>query len=476
MAGLFALGCGVTPLIAAIKQRSPNIIFILADDLGYGDLGCYGQEKIQTPALDRLAAEGVRFTQFYSGSTVCAPARSVLMTGQHVGHTRVRGNAGLKNPEAQMLRTADITVAEVLKSAGYATGLVGKWGLGLPGDEGAPNKQGFDYFFGFLSQVHAHNHFPDYLWRNDQKVLLPNEIVPVGESGAGYATNRQVYAGDLFAQEARDFITRNQARPFFLYYAVTVPHANNERTKALGLGQEVPDYGIYQARDWTEAHKGQAAMITRLDNDIARLLALIKQLGLEEQTAVFFSSDNGPHKEGGNDPNFFKASGPFRGIKRDLTDGGIRVPFLVRWPGKIAPGQVSGHVGYFGDFMATVAEMAQVKPPKNIDSISLLPTLLSRAWDQPQHAYLYWEFHERGSSQAVLLNGQWKGIRLNRRDAPIQLYDLRSDPAEQNNVATQNLQIVAQVEKLFRTARTASVHWPLKDFVPPAKSGGKEKE
>jgi uncharacterized sulfatase len=445
---------------ADAAQDKPNIVFILADDLGYGDLGCYGQKLIQTPNLDRMATEGMRFTQFYAGSTVCAPSRSVLMTGQHLGHTRVRGNAGQDNLPAQMLRDADITLAEVLKSAGYATGLIGKWGLGMPGDEGVPNRQGFDYFFGFLSQHHAHNHFPDFLWRNDQKVPLPNEVTPIGPHGAGYATKRVQYAGDLFAAEAQAFIDRHQERPFLLYLALTVPHANNERTRALGDGQEVPEYGSYAEKDWSNPHKGQAAMITRMDRQIGELLARIRQLGLDEKTIVLFSSDNGPHKEGGNDIEFFDANGPLTGLKRSLTEGGIRVPFIARWPGQIKPGTVSSHVGYFGDLMATCAELAKAQAPADLDSISFVPALTGRG-EQRQHDYLYWEFYEGGVSQAVLLGGRYKGIRLKRRDAPIQLYDLSTDIAESRDLASQQPALVRRIAGILSEAHVDNEFWKL---------------
>jgi len=448
---------------AAAAADKPNIIFILADDLGFGDLGCYGQKVIQTPQLDRMAAEGMRFTQFYAGSTVCAPSRSVLMTGLHTGHTRVRGNAGPENSGAQMLRDEDVTAAEVLRSAGYATALVGKWGLGMPADEGVPNKQGFDYFYGYLSQHHAHNHFPDFLWRNEAKSPLPNVVTPVGTAGGGYATQRVKYAGDLFAEEAVAFVEQHRERPFFLYLALVVPHANNERSRALGDGQEVPDYGPYADRDWHSSLKGQAAMITRMDRHIGELLAKLTQLGIDDRTLVVFSSDNGPHKEGGPqyDPAFFQASGPLRGIKRSLTDGGIRVPFIARWPGKIKPGSVSNHVGYFGDFLATAAELAGVSPPANLDSISLLPTLLGRDAEQARHEYLYWEFYEGGVSQAVLLQGRWKGIRLKKVTAPIQLYDVKNDIGEEHDVAADHPDVVARVEKIMSTARVDNEYWKL---------------
>ncbi|MBI5397008.1 MAG: arylsulfatase, partial [Verrucomicrobia bacterium] len=417
----------------------------------------------------------MRFMQFYAGSTVCAPSRSVLMTGQHTGHTRVRGNAGPKNPEAQMLRPEDVTVAKVLKRAGYATGIVGKWGLGDNHDDGIPTKQGFDYWFGFLNQVHAHNHYPDWLWRNEEKVQLPNVVTPVGEMGGGYATQRVKYAGDLFAEEALQFVERNKDKPFFLYYAATVPHANNERTRALGDGQEVPDYGVYKDKDWSDPDKGQAAMITRLDTQIGQLFARLKQLGLDERTLVIFSSDNGPHKEGGNDPALFQPSGPVRGMKRDLTDGGIRVPFIARWPGHVKAGTLSAHVGYFGDFMATAAELAGAPAPAKIDSISFVPTLLGKDSEQKKHDHLYWEFFERGFSQAVLMEGRWKAIRLRNRNAPVELYDLANDLGEQNSVAAQHADLGAKAAELFKTARTESPLWPVKDGMTAGAEKGKKK-
>ena len=461
----------ITPLVflvglvaAAVAQPAkPNIIFILADDLGYGELGCYGQKLISTPHLDKLAAEGMRFTQFYAGSTVCAPSRSVLMTGQHMGHTRVRGNAGGRNLEAQSLRTGDVTVARVLKDAGYATGLIGKWGLGEPGSEGDPLKQGFDYHFGFLNQTHAHNHYPAYLWRNGEKVPLPNEVTAVGDTpGAGYATKKVVYADDLTAKDSLDFIERHKDKPFFLFVSLVTPHANNEATRVLGEGNEVPDQGIYADKPWTASARNHAAMVTRLDRDVGTLMDTLKRLKLDERTLVMFSSDNGPHREGGPqyDPAFFNVSGPFSGLKRSLTDGGIRVPFLARWPGKIKAGVVSDHVGYFGDLMATWAELGGGKPPAKIDSISLVPTLLGRG-TQRKHEYLYWEFYEQGVSQALLIDGRWKAIRLKTTTAPIQIFDLKTDAAEKTDVAAKNPQLVARATELMKSARYDNEHWKI---------------
>ncbi len=450
---------------AALAQpvTKPNIVFILADDLGYGELGSYGQKLIRTPNLDRLAAEGMRFTQFYAGNTVCAPSRSVLMTGRHMGHTTVRGNAAKTNAAAQTLRADEMTVARVLQQSGYATGLIGKWGLGEADSVGAPWKQGFDYFYGFINQTHAHNHYPDFLWRNSAIVKLPNEVKAVGDvPGAGYATKRVSYASDLFFEETRDFVRKNQARPFFLFLALTTPHGNNERSRELGDGNEVPDNSVYADRAWNESTKNHAAMITRMDDGVGEVMKFLREQGLDEKTLVMFSSDNGPHREGGPNykPEFFEASGPHRGIKRDLWDGGIRVPFIARWPGRIKAGAVSGHVGYFGDLMSTWAELAGAKPPAPLDSISLVPTLLGRG-EQAKHAYLYWEFYEQGVSQAVLIDGRWKGLKLKTPTAPVALYDLATDPGERDDVAAKNPELVARATELMRTAHVDNEYWKL---------------
>ncbi|MEO7412489.1 MAG: arylsulfatase [Opitutaceae bacterium] len=444
-------------------EQKPNIIVILADDLGYGELGSYGQKLIQTPVLDRMAAEGMRFTQFYAGSTVCAPSRSVLMTGLHTGHTRVRGNAGVDNPTAQTLFAGDVTFARVLQQAGYRTGLIGKWGLGLVDQEGEPRKQGFDSYFGFLSQTHAHNNYPDHLWRDGVKVPLPNDLTPLGTvEGTGYATKRLAYAGDLFAQEAQRFIADNAARPFLLYLSVIVPHANNERARALGEGHEVPDFGPYEKKPWPDTYKAHAAMITRLDQQIGELLADLKRRGLDERTIVMFSSDNGPHQEAGAgyDPGFFEVCGPLTGMKRTLTEGGIRIPFIARWPGRIKAGTESKHVGYFGDLMATFAELGGGTAPAKLDSISLVPTLLGRG-TQKKHDYLYWEFYENGVSQAVLLDGHWKGLRLKSTTAPVQLFDLTTDLGEQTNLAEKRPEIVARIAAIMSSAHVDNAHWKI---------------
>jgi len=444
--------------VSCLAAEKPNIIFILADDLGYGDLGCYGQNQIKTPNFDRMASEGIRFTDCYAGSTVCAPSRCTLMTGRHTGHARIRGNALVP------LQPADVTVAEILKQAGYTTALIGKWGLGEAETSGVPNKKGFDSFFGYLNQVHAHNYYPDFLWRNEVRVPLPN-VVPASaaqEFGSGVATKRVAYSHDWFAQEALEFVTRHAKSPFFLYRAFTVPHANNE---ARPNGMEVPDLGQYAREPWPAPEKGKAAMISRMDADVGRLMAKLRELGIDEKTVVFFTSDNGPHKEGGVDPGFFHSSGPLQGAKRSLHDGGIREPMLVRWLGKIVHGRVSNLPWAFWDVLPTLAELAgaEAQIPTGIDGISVVPTLLDQGL-QKRHEFLYWEVHEGPSQQAVRM-GDWKAI-CKRPGVPLELYDLRHDLAEQTDVAAQHPQIVNRIEAYLKTARTESEDWPIRGISP----------
>ncbi len=449
---------GVAAGTAGAADR-PNMIFILADDLGYGDLGSYGQQVIRTPSLDRMAAEGIRFTQFYAGATVCAPSRSVLMTGQHTGRTHVRGNA---RGTAQSLRDEDVTVAEVLKSAGYATGLFGKWGLGEVGMEGHPLSQGFDAFFGYLNQVHAHNYYPEFLWRGLEKVPLRNKVErtprPYGGFEGGWATERNEYSHDLIMREALAWVDEQKESPFFLYLALTIPHANNEATRGTGDGAEVPEYGVYDAEDWPNPDKGQAAMITRMDRDVGKLLRRLAELGIAEKTLVLFSSDNGPHNESNHDLLRFNPSGDLRGIKRDLYDGGIRVPFLAWWPGTIRAGQVSDHIGYFGDLMATAADLSGVDAPPDTDSISFAPTLLGRAGEQRTHDYLYWEFYEAGSSQAVRI-GQWKGVRKPMLTGRLEFYDVLRDEGERYDVARNYPEVVTEIEEIMEQAHVPHPNW-----------------
>ena len=468
---LAACICGLSAFTSLATDR-PNLIWVMADDLGYGELGCYGQKVIQTPQLDRMAREGLRFTQFYAGATVCAPSRSVLMTGQHHGRTRVRGNAGAANPRAQALQAEDVTVARVLQEAGYATALIGKWGLGDVGaaERGLPRRHGFDYFFGYLSQHRAHNHFPEFLWRNEDKLALPNDVTPVSDHGGGYARDGILYADDLFADEALKFIAHQQSRPFFLYWSPVIPHANNERNRELKDGAHVPDYGPYAKEDWPPQDKGHAAMITRLDGYVGRLLEHLTQLDLARNTLVIFTSDNGPHNESSHNLARFRPSGPLNGTKRSLTEGGIRVPCIAWWPGRVKAGRESGHVAYFGDWFATACELAGVtasgdsdsRIPAGLDSISFVPELLADGRAQSSHESLYWEFHEGGFSQATLYQGRWKAIRERKLDAPIALYDLRGDIAEKTNLAAQHPDLITKLDAYLKSARSESTDWPAK--------------
>jgi arylsulfatase A-like enzyme len=447
-----------TPAAESVR-RPPNILFILADDLGYGDLGCYGQEKIKTPNLDRLAAAGMRFTDCYAGSTVCAPSRCALMTGLHTGHCRVRGNGGGGGPRSNVaLRPEDRTVAEVLKSAGYATGLVGKWGLGEEGSTGVPTKKGFDSFYGYLNQHHAHNYYPPFLLRGEARVSIPENVQRADVENV--AKKSVVYSPDLLLAEALAFLEQNKAKPFFLEFATIVPHANNEKTRYDNNGNEVPSDAPYTSEPWPQQEKNKAAMITRLDRDIGTVLDKLRSLGLENETIVFFTSDNGPHREGGNDPDFFRSSGPLRGIKRAMYDGGIRVPMIVRWPGRVKAGAVSDVPWAFWDVLPTLAQLAGAKAPDGLDGISMVPTLLGRG-AQPPRPYFYWEFHEGGSKQAVRF-GDWKAVRL-KLGGPVELYDLKTDVGERNNLAVTHRDLVAKAEELFTQARTEHPVWPLRD-------------
>lgn len=452
----------------------PNIIFILADDLGYGDLGCYGQQVIRTPHIDQMAKEGIRFRNFYAGCTVCAPSRSVLMTGQHMGHTHVRGNAG-GDRSIQSLRSEDVTIAEVLKQKGYRTGLCGKWGLGEltktdQANEGIPTRQGFDFFYGYMSQSHAHNYYPAFLWKNEERVPLRNKVVQAGRQNdnwyfeAGYSTNRLDYSHDLIMNEAKKFIRDCKSDPFFLYIPVTIPHANNEGTRGTGNGQEIPDYGIYSEENWSDQDKGQAAMISHLDKGVGEIIALLKELDIDDNTIVMFSSDNGHHDEGGHNTDTFDPNGPLRGMKRDLYEGGIRVPLVVRWPGKIAPGTTTNHISYFGDLMATVGELTSAAIPEGLDSISFLPTLVGKG-EQVAHRYLYWEFYEQGSKQAVRA-GKWKAVRMPMFTGPIELYDLDADLGEGNDVSGQHPEVVEQMKSYLEEAHVPHPNWKVRGKNP----------
>jgi arylsulfatase A-like enzyme len=445
----------------------PNIVYILADDLGYGDLSCYGQTHFQTPNIDKMAAGGMLFTDFYSGTTVCAPSRSALMTGLHTGHTPIRGNKEWQ-PEGQWPLKADaVTVAEVLKQAGYVTGAFGKWGLGFVGTEGDPNLQGFDEFYGYNCQRLAHNYYPGHLWDNQQKVVIPEN------SGDKF----EVYAPHLIHQRALQFIEKNKDKPFFLYYPTTIPHAElllpeenlaGFRGKFLPekefKGAEPGDPGFREGPYGTqpESHAAFAAMVTLLDKQVGEVFAKLKELGLEKNTLVIFTSDNGPHLEGGADPDFFDSNGPLKGYKRDLYEGGIRVPMIAYWEGKIVAGTKSDHASAFWDFLPTVADMAGAQAPENIDGISFLPALLGK--EQKQHDYMYWEFHEMGGRKA-LRKGEWKLVQYNvfaPEKTTTELYHLSTDIGEEKNVAAENPELVKELLDLMNSARVGTEDFPFK--------------
>jgi arylsulfatase A-like enzyme len=433
----------------------PNIVFILADDLGYGDLGCYGQTKITTPNIDRMARNGMRFTDHYAGATVCGPSRCVLMTGLHTGHCRLRGNG---TSAENALRPEDVTVAEVLKQAGYATGQVGKWSLGKEGTTGVPTQQGFDSFFGYLDQTHAHLYYPTFLIRNERRVELRNAVPNQGPYGEGIARKKIDYSPALMLDESLAYIDEHRDEPFFLYLPFTLPHANNEAALETGDGTEVPDLGIYEHQDWTEPNKGQAAMISYLDSMVGQIVARLEKHQLLENTLIFFTSDNGPHAESGNDVAFFDANGPTTGIKRSLHDGGLRVPLIVQWSGHIKPNTMSSHVCGAVDFMATAAELSEAKLQTATDGISFLPTLLGNTSAQKPHEYLYWEFYEQGSKQALRM-GKWKAIRRPMKIGPIELYDLSQDIAESRDVAAEHSAEVELAARLLAKAHTPSPRW-----------------
>lgn len=452
------------------KPAPPNIVFILADDLGYGDLGCYGQRKIRTPHLDRMAAEGMRFTQFYAGAPVCAPSRCVLMTGKHLGHAHIRNNREVKPEGQEPIPLEEITLAEVLGDVGYATAATGKWGLGGPGSTGDPNRQGFDLFFGYNCQRHAHNFYPTYLWRNQQRVPL--------EGNTGGPTGKQ-YSHDLIVAEALRFVEENKDRPFFLYVPFTIPHLalqvpEDSLAEYQGQWPDPPYVGGKGYLPHPTPRAAYAAMISRMDRDIGRLLARLKELQLDERTLVMFSSDNGPtHDVGGADSPFFESAGPLRGLKGTVYEGGIRVPLIARWPGRIAAGKVSEHVGAFYDVLPTLAEVAGARPPAGLDGLSFLPTLLGLGGQTP-HEFLYWEFYGYGGQQAVRL-GDWKGVRANLakdRDAPVELYNLKEDIGETRDQAAEHPEIVARIEEVLRREHTPSPLWqfaPVKKAAAPAR-------
>ena len=428
----------------------PNIIYIMADDLGYGDLSCFGQTKFETPNIDRLAKEGVTFTNYYAGSTVCAPTRCVLMTGMHTGHAFVRGNREVK-PEGQAPMPANIvTLPRLLKKAGYTTGMFGKWGLGAPGSTSDPVEH-FDTFYGYNCQRQAHTFYPTHLWHNDKKVML----------------DEKTYSADLISDQLLQFVRDNKDRPFFAYVPFTIPHAamHVPEDDHAPFRKKWPQFdnkiGKYKGPDVKNPIAAFAGMVTRMDRHVGQLMALLKELGIDDNTIVSFTSDNGPHMEGGHDPKFFNSNGPLKGHKRDLYEGGIRVPFVARWPEKIKAGTETDIPVAMWDVLPTCLEIAQVESPDRIDGISYLPALLGKTDEQPRHEYLYWAFYERGGKQAVRL-GKWKGVRNNVGNNPNstpELYDLTSDIGEMKNVAAKHPNIVRQIEAHMKEAHTPSADW-----------------
>ncbi len=475
--GALLAALSVGPAQSQQASRRPNVVVILADDLGYAELGSYGQKKIRTPHLDRMAAEGLRFTQFYSGSPVCAPSRATLLTGKHTGHAYIRDNhelGGFTDEEERgqlPLRAGEPTLAGWLKARGYATAVVGKWGLGGPGSEGVPTRHGFDLFFGYLDQKQAHNFYPTHLWRNEERVPLRNTYFSPHQKLAGdpadpasYAQySGTEYASDAMTREAVAFLKAPRDAPFLLYFAPTQPH----------LALQVPDAALAQYKDafpetpytgdrgylpHRTPRAAYAAMISYLDAQVGILLSTLAETGKDRDTLVMFTSDNGATWDiGGVDPEFFDSDGGLRGHKGDVYEGGIRVPFIARWPGRIAAGRVTPHVAANWDIWATIADLLGEQPPAGTDGVSFLPTLLGEG-RQREHEALYWEYHSRGSSQAVRM-GRWKGVRSNlakRPDAPVELYDLETDPREERDVAAAHPDVVRRIEQVM-AARTRAV-------------------
>jgi len=459
---LFVFACSSpTPEAKQEKPQKPNIIYILADDLGYGDLSCYGQTNFKTPHIDQLAAEGLRFTQHYSGATVCAPSRSALMTGLHTGHTPIRGNKAMQ-PEGQYpLADSLRTLPEMLKDAGYVTGAFGKWGLGPPASEGAPENQGIDQFYGYNCQRLAHNYYPRYLWGNQTKVMLDEN------SGK----NKEIYAPELIQQQVLSFIESNQEKPFFLFYANVIPHAEliapepymekfrgkfNPENNYQGY-DEGPNYRLGPYESQPESHAAFAAMVAYLDDSVGEIIAKLEELGIADNTLIMFTSDNGPHLEGGADPDYFDSNGIYRGYKRDLYEGGIRVPLIAKWPGKISAGTVTDHASAFWDMLPTLAEITGSEAPDDLDGISFVPTLLGQP-DQQQHQYLYWEFHEKDGRRA-LRQGDWKLVQYQvglPEETTTELFNISQDPSETKDLADEHPERVEAMMTIMENARTPS--------------------
>lgn len=418
----------------------PNIIFIMSDDQGYADLGCYGSKSLLTPHLDKMAREGMMFTDVYVGSPVCAPSRCVLLTGKHTGHATRRDNRTTNDVHKPFqerklvpLRNEDFTFGKMLKEEGYATGAFGKWGLGNPGTSGTPDQHGFDEFYGYLDQVHAHNYYTNYLMHNLDTIYIPENN----------DDKKAIYSHDLIFKEALDFVKRNKDNPFLLYLPITLPHGN----------YEIPDNSLYKDKPWKEIVKNYAAMISKLDEDVGVLLSMLKELDIDEKTIVFFTSDNGPNPPFLSD---LESNKPFRGVKRNLLEGGIRVPMIVRWPGKINPGSLSDFMWGFYDVLPTLADLTGSAFPSDIDGVSVLPALLGE--EQKPKEFLYWEYYSP-FQQAVRYNN-WKGIRLGTQE-DIHLFDLDKDPEERNNVASENPIIIKKIMAVMQNEHRDSPYWPV---------------
>ena len=471
-------------------EPKPNIIYILADDLGYAELGCYGQEKIETPNIDKLAEEGMRFTQHYAGAPVCAPSRCVLLTGKHLGHAQIRGNdewgsrgdvwdfkAMFENPELEgqrPLKTGTETIGRLLQSAGYKTGVVGKWGLGAPHTVGIPNKQGFDFFFGYNCQRQAHTYFPLHLWKDTSRVMLNNKLVPPNTKlpeGADIYDPKSYsdfwltdYAPELMQKEVVNFIKENKEQPFFMYYATPIPHAPIQAPPRWvnyyvdKFGDEEPYLGERGYFPHRYPHAGYAAMVSYFDEQVGEIVATLKELGLYENTLIIFSSDNGPTFNGGADSPWFDSAKPFKSErgwgKGNVNEGGIRVPMIAHWPGKISAGTESDHISAFYDVLPTLCDVAGIEKPEVTDGISFLPAMLQNG-EQEKHEFLYWEFPAYGGQQAVRM-GKWKGIRKNifKDSLQVQLYNLEEDIQELNDVSDEYPEVVTQIEMIFKREHT----------------------
>jgi arylsulfatase A len=457
-------------VVTGQKPPKPNIIYIYADDLGYAELGCYGQTKIRTPNIDRIAKEGIRFTNYYTSTPVCAPSRCQLLTGTHAGHSYIRGNFELggfpdSTERGQMPLPANTrTIGTLLQKEGYKTACIGKWGLGMGSSTGNPNQQGFDYFYGYYDQKQAHNYYPTHLWENGKWDTLRNPVIdvhrkldPKTATAADFAYFKgKDYAIDKMTEKALKFVRSNKDNPFFLYLPFTIPHASLQAPDAevqqyVGQFEEKPYYGEKGYASTPYPRSTYAAMITYMDKKVGEVMALVRQLGLDDNTLVIFTSDNGTTFNGGTDPNFFNSVGGLRGLKMDVYEGGVRMPMVARWPGKISAGRVTDHVGVHYDVLATLLEVVGGKPVES-DGISYLPTLLGKDKQQQKHAYVYWEYPEKGGQLAIRM-GNWKGVRLDLKKNPNakwQLYDLKKDRSETTDLASANPALVAQFDAIVK--------------------------